>query len=121
MNYDANHADVLAAFQTCPFGCRWSVMVEPSNNELKARLVAVSAQRAAHNATIPTTMALELATNPFLRPHSAAIRNALNMTEGADAAQVVGALRRHKDSVGGMIIPWLVMTLYPVADYLGMA
>jgi hydroxyacylglutathione hydrolase len=96
------------------------VTVEPGNSELEARLVAVSAERRAQNATIPTTMALELATNPFLRPDRAAIRAVLNLAQSADDAQVIGALRKHKDAVGG-VVAWLVMSLYPVADYFNMA
>ncbi|HEX8307737.1 MAG TPA: hydroxyacylglutathione hydrolase [Allosphingosinicella sp.] len=51
---------------------RFAVTVEPGNQALAARLVEVEAARAAGEATVPTTIALELATNPFMRASSAA-------------------------------------------------
>lgn len=51
---------------------RFAVAAEPDNAELAARVVAVAAARACGEATIPTTIALERATNPFLRATTAA-------------------------------------------------
>ncbi|MGO9756355.1 MAG: hydroxyacylglutathione hydrolase C-terminal domain-containing protein, partial [Roseiarcus sp.] len=52
--------------------------------------------RGAARATLPTTMVLELATNPFLRAEEPEIQAALGMT-GADPAAVFGELRTRKD------------------------
>ena len=41
--------------------------VEPDNAALAARMVEVEAARAAGEATVPTSIGLEKATNPFLR------------------------------------------------------
>jgi hydroxyacylglutathione hydrolase len=49
---------------------RFAVTVEPDNEELARRMAAVEAARAAGEATVPTTIALELATNPFMRASS---------------------------------------------------
>jgi hydroxyacylglutathione hydrolase len=51
---------------------RFAVTVEPGNAALARRMAEVEAARAAGEATVPTTIALELATNPFMRASSAA-------------------------------------------------
>jgi hydroxyacylglutathione hydrolase len=51
---------------------RFAVTVEPGNEALAARVAEVESARAAGRATVPTTIALELATNPFMRASSAA-------------------------------------------------
>ena len=48
-------------------------------------------------ATVPSTMALEKATNPFLRPDSPEIRKSLGMETAGDVA-VFGEIRERKDS-----------------------
>ncbi len=50
---------------------RFALSVEPDNVALRARMAEVEAARAAGEATVPTTIALELATNPFMRAASA--------------------------------------------------
>ena len=50
---------------------RFAVTVEPDNEALAERLAEVEAARAAGVATVPTTIALERATNPFMRASSA--------------------------------------------------
>ncbi|RHW16822.1 hydroxyacylglutathione hydrolase [Sphingomonas gilva] len=51
---------------------RYARAAEPDNAEIAARMEAVLAARAAGEATIPTTIALERATNPFMRARDAA-------------------------------------------------
>ena len=51
---------------------RFALAAEPENQALVERMLAVEAARAAGEATVPTTIALELATNPFVRVGSAA-------------------------------------------------
>lgn len=46
---------------------RYAVVVEPENAAIAARLAEVERLRAAGEATVPTTIAEERATNPFLR------------------------------------------------------
>ena len=50
---------------------RFALSVEPDNAALQARMAAVEALRAGGEATVPTTIALERATNPFMRATSA--------------------------------------------------
>jgi hydroxyacylglutathione hydrolase len=61
---------------------RFAAVAEPGNAAIAERLAAVEAMRAAGEPTVPTTMAAERTTNPFLR--------------AADAAQFA-ALRAAKD------------------------
>lgn len=49
---------------------RFAVTVEPDNADLAARLADVIAHRDRGEATVPTTIALERATNPFMRAKS---------------------------------------------------
>ncbi len=51
---------------------RYALTAEPGNAALKDRMAMVDRARAAGEATVPTTIALERATNPFLRAASAA-------------------------------------------------
>jgi hydroxyacylglutathione hydrolase len=50
---------------------RYALSVDPGNAELVDRMAEVDRLRAAGEATVPTTIALERATNPFLRSISA--------------------------------------------------
>ena len=51
---------------------RFAQTVEPDNRALAIRMGEVEAARAAGEPTVPTTIALELATNPFMRAASVA-------------------------------------------------
>jgi hydroxyacylglutathione hydrolase len=50
---------------------RFALTVEPDNAALATRMAAVDAARAAGEATVPTTIGLERATNPFVRAANA--------------------------------------------------
>ncbi len=49
---------------------RYALVAEPGNGALVERMEAVDAARARGEATVPTTIALEQATNPFMRASS---------------------------------------------------
>ncbi|AHE56505.1 hydroxyacylglutathione hydrolase [Sphingomonas sanxanigenens] len=51
---------------------RYALVAEPDNADIASRMRAVDAARAAGEATVPTTIALERATNPFMRARDAA-------------------------------------------------
>lgn len=51
---------------------RYALAAEPGNEAIVARMAEVRALRAAGEATIPTTIAAELATNPFMRARDVA-------------------------------------------------
>lgn len=75
---------------------RFALSVEPGNAALVARMREVDARRAANRPTVPSTLAEELATNPFLRPDSAEIQAAVGLP-GAPLHEVFGATRARKD------------------------
>ena len=75
---------------------RFALGIEPGNAALRTRLAEVEALRAAHKPTLPTTLTLELATNPFLRADEPSIQTAVNMS-GADPATVFAELRERKN------------------------
>ncbi len=76
---------------------RFALTLEPNNPALQERWQAVQAQRNAHQATVPATLGLDLATNPFLRPESPEIQAQLGMTGHAPAA-VFAKIRQLKDA-----------------------
>jgi hydroxyacylglutathione hydrolase len=49
---------------------RFALTVEPDNQALVERMSQVEAARREGEATVPTTIALEVATNPFMRAAS---------------------------------------------------
>lgn len=51
---------------------RYARVAEPDNADIAARMDAVLAARARGEATVPTTIAIERATNPFMRARDAA-------------------------------------------------
>jgi hydroxyacylglutathione hydrolase len=75
---------------------RFAVTVDPDNVALRDRAEQIEGLRAEGKATLPTTIGLELATNPFLRPHDPGIRRTLGMTDATDA-EVFTEIRRRKD------------------------
>jgi hydroxyacylglutathione hydrolase len=76
---------------------RFALTLEPGNAALKARMAEVERLRANNSPTIPSTMALEKATNPFLRPASSELRRSLGL-EQATTIAVIAETRRRKDN-----------------------
>jgi len=62
---------VYCAHEYTLSNARFAVTVEPDNLALAVRLAEVEAARAAGEATVPTSIGAERATNPFLRAPSA--------------------------------------------------
>jgi hydroxyacylglutathione hydrolase len=75
---------------------RFAVTVDSDNPVLKARVEEVAKLRAESRPTLPTTIAAELAANPFLRVEEPSVQAAAGMT-GADPAAVFGEIRARKD------------------------
>lgn len=76
---------------------RFALTVDPENSALISRSQAVEAARAADRPTVPSTLAEELATNPFLRAADPAIARHLDL-EGADPVTVFTRIRSLKDA-----------------------
>ena len=91
---------VYCAHEYTEANLRFALAVEPGNRQLRRRVDDVAVMRAKGWATVPSTMALEKATNPFLRcsePEIVAsaqtrVRRALS------AAEVFAALREWRNS-----------------------
>lgn len=75
---------------------RFALSVEPGNADLVARIGKVAAQRARGEATVPSLMADELRTNPFLRADVAAFQAAVGL-QGDPAVEVFAHIRKLKD------------------------
>jgi hydroxyacylglutathione hydrolase len=76
---------------------RFALTVEPDNRALTERMADVARARAAGKPTIPTTLALEKATNPFLRPASRDLQTTIGML-GASDVEVFAKTRALKDA-----------------------
>ena len=74
----------------------FALSVEPDNSDLQQKLQVVTELRAAKKATVPTTIAEEIATNPFFRVDCISIQKELGLV-GAAPEIVFAALRRRKD------------------------
>ena len=75
---------------------RFAVTVDPENEALTRRLSEVEALRKEGHFTIPTTIALEKQTNPYMRVADASIRTHLSL-EGATDEDVFAEIRARKD------------------------
>ena len=71
--------------------------LEPQNPDLVARLAEVHDSRAAGRPTVPTTLAQEKATNPFLRPTSAELKISVGLPD-APPVEVFARTRELKDA-----------------------
>ncbi|MDD1622952.1 MAG: hydroxyacylglutathione hydrolase [Methylococcaceae bacterium] len=76
---------------------RFAISLEADNPQLRQRLSEVDRLRGQNLSTLPSTMALELATNPFLREDSPAIRSALAASAADSPVEVFAKIRRLKD------------------------
>jgi len=79
---------------------RFAHAVEPDNDALNTRLAEATATRERGEPTLPSTIALERATNPFLRADQSTVRQAAeHFRSGASASPVAtfAALRSWKD------------------------
>ena len=80
---------------------RFAHAVEPENPEIAERLAHVTQQRENGQSTLPTSIALERATNPFLRSNSSAVIAAAQARTAQTTlsdTEVFAAIRAWKDS-----------------------
>lgn len=75
---------------------RFALDVDGSNPALRERGREVERLRSEGLPTLPTTIGLEMATNPFLRVHDTAVRKHLGL-DNASELQVFAELRKRKD------------------------
>jgi hydroxyacylglutathione hydrolase len=87
---------VYCAHEYTLANARFALTVEPDNQALQQRFLACQHLRREQYPTLPSTIAKELATNPFLRPLSPAIQQHLHM-QGQSATEIFTRLRKMKD------------------------
>lgn len=78
----------------------YALSVDADNAALRARRISDQARRDAGHPTLPTTLALEHATNPFLRTSTASIAQCIATELGRlpkNEAEAFAVLRAHKD------------------------
>lgn len=76
---------------------RFALTLEADNPDLQQRMHEVAALREKNRPTLPSTIALEMATNPFLREHSPSLRKAVTANDADTPAQVFAKARLLKD------------------------
>ena len=74
---------------------RFAAAIETGNGLLADRVERIEATLARGEFTLPTTISLERATNPFLRVDEAEIKRAMGLSD-ADGTEVFAALRERK-------------------------
>jgi len=79
---------------------RFALTIERDNPILKDRAQHVTKLRAEKRPTLPTTIAAELAANPFLRADEPPVKAAVGMPD-ADSADVFAEIRMRKDTFKG--------------------
>lgn len=80
---------------------RFALAVEPDNLQIRQRFEHVSQQREAGEISLPSSIAIERSTNPFLRSAQPTVKNMIEQREGADnrsEVEVFAALRAWKDN-----------------------
>lgn len=88
---------VYCAHEYTESNIRFALSVDLENPALRVREVSVKAARRLGEATVPTTISVELATNPFLRADQKAIAKELKLAD-ARPVEVFAALRKAKDN-----------------------
>lgn len=77
---------------------RFAVTIDPGNAALQVRAKDIDAQRAAGEATVPMSLAVEKRTNPFLR--APALKDSLGL-QGAADWEAFAEVRKRKDTFRG--------------------
>jgi hydroxyacylglutathione hydrolase len=77
---------------------RFAQSVEPRNSALAIRAAEVKRMRDAGKFTIPVSLRMEKATNPFLRADRPELARAMGLGEGTKPSAVFAALRAAKDN-----------------------
>ncbi len=75
---------------------KFALTIDPDNPVLISRVSTIDAARAAGEPTVPSSLAEELATNPFLRAGDPSIQARLDMS-GQDTSAVFSEIRTRKD------------------------
>lgn len=87
---------VYCAHEYTQSNARFAVTIETGNKQLMARSASIDAARARGEATVPSLLGEEKATNPFLRVDMPSVQKAVGMP-GGDPVAVFAEVRHRKD------------------------
>ncbi|MCF4166740.1 hydroxyacylglutathione hydrolase [Zavarzinia compransoris] len=90
------NTQVYCAHEYTESNMRFALSVDAENAALRVRDASVRAARRRGEPTVPTTIAVELATNPFLRADNPEFARAMHMG-GEDPVAIFAATRKAKD------------------------
>ena len=96
----AKQTNIYCAHEYTEANLKFANAVEPNNKAIQKRIAATAKLRANNMASVPSTLALELATNPFLRCHQHEVIQSTEKFNGqalSSAVEVFTALRSWKD------------------------
>lgn len=88
---------IYCAHEYTQANARFALTVDPENTDLITRAADVDQLRKQNRPTIPTSLALEKKTNPFLRPMNEILRTNLKMRNASDT-EVFAKIRKLKDN-----------------------
>ncbi len=88
--------ELYCAHEYTQANARFALTVDGRNEALIERARAVDRLRAAGTPTVPTTVALERATNPFLRARDPGLQASVGLS-GSEPAAVFAEVRKRKD------------------------
>lgn len=77
---------------------QFALSIDPENEALKQEVALASRRLRNGEHTVPSTIAKELATNPFMRAHDPAIQGRTGLGEGASASAYLGKIRKMKNA-----------------------
>jgi len=88
---------IYCAHEYTEANARFALSVEPENADLVSRANEIRIARAQGVPTVPTSLALEKKTNPFLRPHSSNLQETIDFVGQSDV-EVFARTRELKDN-----------------------
>ena len=88
---------IYCAHEYTQANSRFALTLETDNADLLARIQEVDELRRQNRSTLPTTIGLELKTNPFFRENSPSIRRAITCNADAPASTAFACIRQMKD------------------------
>ena len=94
------HTAVYCTHEYTLSNLRFAHAVEPNNPDIAARIAQVTAWRAEGNISLPSSIALELRTNPFLRVNETSVKEKAdewNKQDNDSPSAVFASLRSWKD------------------------
>ena len=90
---------IYCAHEYTQANLRFAQAVEPHNRALQQRITEVNRQRANNQPSVPSSLAEELATNPFLRTDQpSVIQVARHRGSATTPAEILGVIRAWKDN-----------------------